>query len=791
MIKNYLKITYRNLKRNKIYVLINTLGMGIAIACCLTAYLLIAYNLEFDDYFNEESVDHVVKTVHHYQYADGEADQDLTAPIMLAPQAASDIPAILRFTRFTNQWGILSAGDRAFEENLRFADISFFKMFRMQLERGSFRSFENNNGVLLSNDAARKYFADEDPIGKVVKVEFNNKTYETVVGGVLEKLPLNISFNIDVLLPMKMYIEGNDIGPDELGYTTAVLFQLSDIDQLQSVEKSLQRYISRERNETSELKTTSYKLLPFHDLVINGEVNKSDLRLPIPYMALTVFSVLGFIILLIACFNLTNTTIALTASRMKEMGVRKVVGSSRTQIIVQYLLEMAITITLAIAAGFILAQIIVPEFAAMWQLSYGLNDLNSLNLVVALIALLVVAVVLAGIYPAMLNSKSRPIVLLKGDKKVNGTNPFTRVLLVLQFALSIIVLIAGTIFTLNADYQKDISFGYHKDRLINVSVQDEQVFNRYKDAIADNPDIAGIAGAENHISPYSAYEITAKFNDDPAFKTLLYSVGAGYFDVVGLEMLRGRDFMWDSESDRETAIVVNENFVANHKLIHPIDMQLFYQDRPYRIVGVVSNHLDGLKQHDNGEHVYMLASPEQYKTMVVATGTDDVADIQHEMEAEWRKLFPDQPFLSTLQEEVIYMEANAYNHNLRRIFFFLTVLGCLLSVSGIYALASLNIQKRTKEIGVRKVLGATVAHIMVLLNREFAIIMTLAMVVGGAGGFVITQALLGDLYAQHIEVGWAPVICCCLLLLTLGLSVSSGIILGVAVTNPRETLRNE
>ncbi|GAA0893949.1 ABC transporter permease [Fulvivirga kasyanovii] len=791
MIKNYLKITYRNLKRNKIYVLINTLGMGIAMACCLTAYLLIAYNLEFDDHFNEESVDHVVKTVHHYQYADGEADQDLTAPIMLGPEAASDIPAILRFTRFTNQWGILSSGDRAFEENLRFADISFFRMFKMELQRGSFQSFENNNGLLLSDEAAKKYFADEDPIGKIVKVEFNNKTYETVVGGVLEKLPLNISFNIDVLLPMKMYIEGNEIGTDEWDHSVSVLFQLSNIDQLPSVEQTLQRYISRKSNEKSELKTISYELLPFRDLVINGEVNKSDLRLPIPYMALTIFSVLGFIILLIACFNLTNTTIALTARRMKEIGLRKVVGSSRTQIIGQYLFEMAVTIALAIAAGVLLAQIIVPEFAAMWQLRYGLNDLNSLNLVIALIALLVVAVVLAGIYPAMLNSKSKPIVLLKGSKKINGTNPFTRLLLVLQFALSIIVLIAGTIFTLNADYQKDISFGYRKDRLINVSVQDEQVYNRYKNAIADNPDIAGIAGAENHISPYSAYEITAKFNDDPAFKTLLYRVGAGYFEVVGLEMINGRGFTQDSRTDSETAIIVNENFVANHRLIDPIDMQLFYHDQPYRIVGVVSNHLDGLKQHDSEEHVYMLASPDQYKKMVIGTGTDDVVRIQHEMEAEWRKLFPDQPFLSTLQEEVIYMEANAYNHNLKRIFFFLTVLGCLLSVSGIYALASLNIQKRTKEIGVRKVLGATIAHIMVLLNKEFAFIMALAMVAGGAGGFFITQALLGDLYAQHIEVGWVPVICSCLLLFIIGLSASSGIILRVAVANPRETLRDE
>jgi putative ABC transport system permease protein len=186
------------------------------------------------------------------------------------------------------------------------------------------------------------------------------------------------------------------------------------------------KYIKILNKNQKEFRVVSFELVPFTTPIINGEVGQSNLRLPIPTIALFIFSTLGVIILLIACFNLTNTTMALTGKRLKEIGVRKVVGSGRIQIVYQFLIEMVITISLAIVAGLFMAQIIVPQFATMWQLQYGLSDLNKLNLLLALVVFLFIASILAGIYPALLNSRFNPIELLRGRKGIKGTNYLNR-----------------------------------------------------------------------------------------------------------------------------------------------------------------------------------------------------------------------------------------------------------------------------------------------------------------------------------------------------------------------------
>ncbi|ELR68627.1 hypothetical protein C900_00171 [Fulvivirga imtechensis AK7] len=792
MIKNYLTIALRNLRKNKIYLLINTFGMGIAMACCLTAYLLIAFNIEFDDYFRKDKgTKRIVKVMHHYEYANGDQDQDLTAPITMAPWAAEDIPAIEEYTRFVNRWGTLSNEDKAFEENLRFADVSFFDMFKMDLKSGSLKNFKNQQTVFLSEATAEKYFGDEDPVGKTMAVEFNDKNYELTVGGVLAKFPMNISFNIQALLRVELFLDAHEIEPDDWEYTSSVLFKLHNVNQRESVSMVLNRYATLWNETRKEDKTLSFELVPFYTPVINGEVNKSDLRLPIPYIALFIFSGLATIILLIACFNLTNTTIALTGKRMKEIGVRKVMGSGRGQIISQFILETVITISLAIVAGVVMAQIIIPHFATMWQLQYGLEDLSSMNFIMALLVLLFISAILAGVYPALFGSKFRPVELLKGRKQVKGTNLFTRTLLVFQFSLSVIVLTAGTIFTQNAAYQQELDLGYDSEKLVNVKVKRQRSFEQFKRVLTANPEIEAVAGAKNTIGPYSASNVTVRFDTTGLFKTDLYHVGAGYFDVVGLQITAGRDFIEGSETDYSSAVIVDENFVANHRLVNPIDQRLFYRDKPYRIVGVVKNHLSGLKEHNNSEHIYMLAPPSEYTTMVVKVGANTASSLLGSLRKEWKGLFADDPFIYTLQEDVVYEEANGYNKNLQQIFFFLTVLGCLLSACGIYALASLNVQKRIKEIGVRKVLGATVTSILKLVNREFAIILTLAAVLGGAGGYVLTSGLLEDLYAQHMEIGWVSVLLCCITIFIIGISATSGTIFKAAMTNPSKTLRDD
>jgi len=792
MLKNYIKVAIRNLLRNKVYVVINTLGVGIAMACCMTAYLLIAFNAEFDDYFNDDQVQNVVKVMHHFEHSNGKQEKDLVIPIGMAPQAKNDISGIEDFTRFGSEGGTVSYGDNVFHENICFADASFFNMFKLGLVQGSYKNFGNQQSIFVSERIATKYFAEKDPVGEILTVVLNNKKYAVVVGGVFEKLPMNMSFNIDALMRVENYLDAHSIETNRWDgkYSSSTLFKLSDIQQRQSIGQQMNKYVKLLNEHQKEFRSVSFELVPYTTPTIGGEVRQSNLRLLIPTFPLFLFGTLGFIILLIACFNLTNTTMALTGKRVKEIGVRKVVGSGRIQIVYQFFIEMVITISLAIVAGLLMAQLIVPQFAAMWRLPYGLSDLNKLNLLLALVVLLFIAAIITGIYPALFNSKFSPIELLKGRKGIKGTNYLTRSLLVVQFSLSIIVFIAGIVFMQNADYQKKLGLGYDKENILTVSVQDDQEYDRFRNKISGNAEIENIAGAANHIGPYSAEHKTIRI-DTSSFQTNIYGVGAGYFGVVGLSILSGRDFIEGNQTDLESAVVIDENFVLNHGLTNSIDAQLFCNDKPYRVIGVVKNHLSGLKQLNNSEHLFMFAKPSDYKIMVLRADPKKVLTLRSTLEKEWKIAFPEKPFDSKLQTDAVYEETAELNDNLKQIFFFITLLGCILSASGIYALASLNVQKRTKEIGVRKVLGASVVSIVQLLNREFAIILILAGVLGSSSAYFLTTALLGNVSAQHIEIEFITIVLCSLTIFIIGISTTSTTIFKTATDDPTKTLRSE
>ena len=560
---------------------------------------------------------------------------------------------------------------------------------------------------------------------------------------------------------------------------------------MDQVAEQLNQYVAVRNEAKRDTKVTGFELRPFNESVSGDETNWSYINQEIEIFPLMIFSILALIILLIACFNLTNTTIALTLKRLKEIGVRKVVGARRDQVITQFLFEITITISLSILVGLVMSLIIVPEFAAMWGLEYGLQDLNGINLVFSLLILLFLSALLAGAYPAINNSKFKPVSLLKGATKIKGTNPLTRVLLVIQFSLSVIVLVGGVIFTLNADFQKNVSFGYNVKKIITVSVQSDSQYNKLRSSIQSNSKIEDISVTSMHLGRGS-YRNPIKI-DTTEFQTHVYQITSGYFKVMGMEIVEGRDFIEDSQLDLEESCIVDESFVTFNKLEDPLDTRLIFQEKKYRIVGVVQDHLSNLFNSDDLEegHFFRLIGPEEYGLLIARIDENDHEEVVADIEAKWKELFPNKPFESQSQEDILFEGAIQTNRNLTQIFLFITILGCLLSASGIYSLAKLNIEKRTKEIGVRKVLGATVTSIVQLINKEFAIILASAMIIGSVAGYFLTNILLKKIYSTHIEVSYFTLALCGLFIFAVGLATTSGTILKAASANPAHTLRDE
>ncbi|MEM6361527.1 MAG: ABC transporter permease [Bacteroidota bacterium] len=790
MFFNFLRVAFRNLLRNKVYVAINTMGMGIAMACCLTAYLLIAFNIEFNSYFQEDKVKNLVKVVHHQIEEDGTQFKELMTPAVMAPLAAEEISSIEKYSRYTSAQIALSIESEAFYETVRFADADFFEMVDISLLKGSYENFKSQNTIFLTEDIATKYFASEEPVGRVMRAKFGEQLREVIVGGVIKDLPLNTSFNIDVLMRVETLLDVNHVAINDWAknYNVSLLFEVSDINQINSIEKQMDKYVDLHNQKVSGTRSSRYQLIPFHQKISRDDVRQSDLRLPIPAIALFIFAALGGIILLIACFNLTNTTMALTGKRLKEIGVRKVIGSSRWQIITQFLMEMVVTICLAVIVSFLLAQLMIPEFAAMWSLDYGLEDLNGTNIIITMVGLLFVSAILAGIYPALFNSKFSPVILFRSKSGVKGTTGLTRVLLVFQFSLSVIMLCGGIILSQNMSFQKEIDFGYDYKNLIKLKIGGRQTFDRLSNSISNNSKITGIAVASNHIGPYNSYYRKVQL-DTMKITSDSYRVGANYFETLGMRLLEGRNFEAGSLSDMESSVIVDQNFIKKYSLTDPIGAVLKMNDISYQIIGVVSNHLSSLKDLRNEHYMYLMARPAQYSWMTLRTHPDNREEISEIVGKKWKKLFPDTPYQAELQEDIIFKESNEFNQNLKNIFIFLTILGSLLSASGIYALANLNAQKRRKEIGVRKVLGASIANIVRLVNKEFMILLLISLLLGTLASYVFIEELLKSLYAQYQPVNVLSVVIGGLIILMVGLLTTSGTIYKAASANPVNTLK--
>jgi putative ABC transport system permease protein len=788
MILNYLKVATRHLLKNKIYLLINIFGMGIAIACAMTSYLLVAYNIEFDAAVDSDQVKNVVKLVHHRKDPDGDPFKELVAPLALAPSAARDIAGIKQFTRFCSTGGYITYGDNGFHETIFFADSGFMTMFRPELVSGSHDNFLNKNSIFLSQKFATKYFGTEDPIGKEVTILSNSKPVIAVVGGVMKDMPFNSTFVENALMRFENFIDIHDIDENDWAGNelASTLFELNDVNHAGSISESMNKYVWLRNKANAEGRSVSYELLPFEVSLSPNEYRSSDLHLPVPKIALLTFISMGSIILLIACFNLTNTTLALSMKRLKEIGIRKVVGSGRGQIAFQFFIEITATIALAVLVGFSLSLYLIPEFASMWELPYGLKELNSMNIVIALMMILFATALLAGIYPALFGSGMNPVLLFKGTKKAGGTNLFTRTLLVAQFALSIVVLIAGTMFTRNAHYQDTISFGYDKDMIITALIQGPQEAETLSNAIASNPNIESVAASIHHFAWINAPRRPATMNGEK-FDATVYEISPEYFSTIGLQFVNGNNF---GKQD-STSVVVDDNFVRRRNVNDPLGMKVEIDGVSYSISGVVTNHLTDLESDYSENYVYRLAKPASYQILVVRAEAGTLPETKAYIDSEWKKLYPGKPLRTDIQREILYLEANVYNHNLGKIFLFLTILGCLLSVSGLYSMASLNIHHRTKEIGIRKALGASLMNIVGLINKEFAIILLIAAILGGFGGYAMTDGLLTSLYKQRIEVGLLPVAICSVLVIAVGMLSTTATIWETASENPVKALKGE
>ena len=792
MLKNYLKITFRNLMKNKLFVFINVLGMGIALACCIVAFLNWDYNAKFDAY--HVGADNVYR-VNFVRITNGRPIKNGSCPLPLGEQIRGAIPQIGKVIRYNPVTGNFKVGRDLFRTSVSAVDPEFFDVFTFEMTAGNIAGMKDKSAILISSELKERHFPDlTDPVGETLTYINGDKRIEFQVAGVFEKPPQNTSFFGEAYILYDNLLDIAGWRKDDWALFNTTFVTVSDPADIPAVEAQLQRYVGVQNRAKEDYKVAEFYLDPFVGMAVRAE--NEDLwnhwfQNSLPVAAAVAPGIMAVLILLIACFNFTNTSIAIANRRIKEIGIRKVLGSSKKQLVAQFFGENMLLSFFALIAGLVIAAFLVPAYSAMWAfLDIRLNLFGNAELVLFLVALLLVTALLAGSYPALYVSSFQPTSILRGSVRFSGTNTLTRILLTLQYAISLIAIISGFVFSQNAAYQDNYDMGFDAEGVLFAYVGDEQGYSNMRNELLNYDKIKEIAGSGHSIS--SSWYTDPITYESTEMDVTIFDIGAGYLSTIGATVVEGRDFMENSQTDAERSVLINQELARIMGWSDPIGKRILLRDTlALNVIGVVKDiYFQGGLWEPLEPMLMRYVDPSGFRYLSVRTSMADIQQIKALMDEKWRTVFPDElSTVSYLEEEKA--ESAEVNHNIKVMFIFLGLVAVILSAIGLYSLVTLNLIKRMKEIGVRRVLGASVGSISMRVSKEFIILLAIASLLGSVAAYYLAEMLMASIWTYYVPIGplaFIPSIF--LLFLISGLTVG-GKVLRAASVNPATVLKDE
>lgn len=789
MFRNFLKTTYRSLRRNYVYTIINVLGLAIGISGTLLLFFLYDYEAKFDHSLGKTENIYRINSNRLYE---GKVQPWGITPMPMGPDIKTANENIQAYCRYGLSQVLLKHEDIVHSENIYFADSNFFDLFHYETLRGNTSSFHRKNEAVVTNEFAKKYFGDEDPIGKRLSVILNDKeVLDFVIGAVLDKVPKNSSFQFPVIIPYDNVYDLYRIGRSDwtMQVATITYIKLTDSGDRQQVATELKSFAEKNNAILQDWQVRDYYLMPFKDQKKESHFLYSSITWPgLPVAALWGSLFLNTVILLISCFNFTNTALAFARKRLKEIGIRKIFGGVKRQIVIQFMTENLIQCFIALFIAMYIANIWLSWMNTQWPIELKDNYLDNPPLLIFLFCLLFGVALIAGAYPSFFVARFRPAHILKGDLKFSGTNIFTRVLLTLQFGFSVLAVFSAVVLYLNAKYQTKLDWGYNRKSVIVVPMHEEGNLEIYKNAAQSIPGVTEVAGTV-HNAGFGYENATIDINGEP-HQTHVLLTGDHYISTIGMRILQGRDFIAGSDNDRNESVLVNEKFIQSFGIKDPLSQVIRIENHTYYIVGVVKDFMPyGLMSPVNP--VVLRSVPDRECTQLcVHAGEAQLTGIYDILHDQWKKLFPMKPFDGYYQDQAAG-EANNVNNGILVQFSFMGLFALILSMIGLYSMVSLSVNKRIKEIGIRKVLGASTSQIIQLVNREFIIILLIACLFGCVSGYYFMDKFLADIFTYYLKIGTGAFTISVGLILATALVTSGRKILSAAHTDPARSLRYE
>jgi len=782
MIRNYGKVAFRNFIKNKTYAIINILSMAIGLACCITAYLNYEHNNSFDyQHVNADSIYRI-----NYSEPDGQKIRNYgTVPQKIATQS-SEITNVKDVCRYVEWYGNAKIGDTYFEMNVAYTDDNFLSMFTFPLINGSAEALSRKNAVLISHDMAMRLYGELDVKGKHLTCIHRGEESTYIIEGLLEKLPSNSSFQFDVIVN----IDNLKDHTGEDAYATTFLL-LDQPNKASTLESSINKLAAK--RQTSDESNRQYYLDPLKGMASRAEANSviGPLEVSLPWFMEFIPAAISGMILLLACFTFTNTSIASAAGRLKEIGVRKVMGGRNSQVAFQFLMESMIICVLAIVLAMPLADFLARQYNQLLPfLNLELTLSGSSNFLLFLIGLVLLAGLIAGGYPAFYLSKFQPGKILKGTLKYKSVGRLTKLLLTTQFVFAMLVISASILFVQNAHFQEKTELGFDTEQTIVVRFGDtEGTYSALNNELAKNPRISDLSASVDHVG--RRYHQASVKHEDLEVDIAGLDVGPNYIKTVELELLEGRDFNDKSTTDYEESIIVNQKLVETFNWDNPIGQKITYQDSlNYYVIGVVKDfYFDAF--NSPVEPLWMrLRKPEEYNYLIAKTSPDQVASVMEEIKMTWRNLFNSE--LDDIKPpEYPKNEGQTINSIMLKVLVFMGSIAAVMSLIGFYSLVSLNLFGRMKEIGVRRVLGSNTLQVIKVINRDYIFILLVGILSGAIISYLLIPILMDTLWASHVSPSFtvsllsiAAMLLTCIL--TVGVKVFKA-----ANTNPVHLLKDE
>jgi len=802
MIFNYLKLAVRNIKKYATYSFINIIGLAIGTACVILILLFVQDELSYDRF--HEKADRIYRVVDSFDVPGG-IDRDFaftSAPF--APNLKQDFPEVGDAARLlTRRWMVTYEDKKYFEDFLFYADASVFNIFTLPLVVGHPETaLTAPNTVVISETTARKYFGKDDPVNKTLNI--NDQDY--IVTGIMEDMPKNSHFYAQIFASMKTFEKEPDLQEMYFQswarhefYTYILLHENYSPEDLQAKLPAFIEKYAAQQIQTILGGSISSRLQPLKNIHLHSHLQMEiSPNGDIKYVA--IFSVIALFILLIACVNFMNLATARSVNRSKEVGLRKVVGASRYQIIQQFLGESLFFTLVALILALILVTFSLPFFNSLTGKEIEVNYLTNFILLGSIGLLLVFVGLLSGSYPAFFISRYQPANVLKKTGNIRAGKSYLRKgLVIFQFTLSIILFIATAVVLDQLDFLRNRKLGFNKEHVVVVPIRSNSIRKNaeaIKAELMQNPNIISgtiTIGVPGGLVAGDAIRLVTDEGKKTLTLRMIYT-DHDYVKTMGMEIVEGRDFLKDMSTDFSEAFLINEAAVRELQLENPLETQVEWGGSSYgiekkgRVIGVVKDFQFQSLRDTISPLIIQVWSQNTF-VFALRIQPDDISGTLAYIESKWKAMDPSHPFEYSFMDET-FDSIYRSEEKLSRIFSVFSILAIFIAALGLFGLALFMVKQKTKEIGVRKVLGASVGNIFVLLSKEFAILVLLANFFAWPAAFVLMQKWLQN-FSYRVNIEFRIFILAAALAFFIALITISFQAMKAALSNPVESLRYE